>query len=388
MRGPLIPLLLSLTGGPAVPPGTQTYANPIDIDYRYNWEQANQGISYRTGADPAIVNHNGVYYLFETLADGYWRSTDLVHWTFVTPSRWPFNGMVAPAVLSDAKRLYILQATMEPTAILTSTTPDTGKLDFYTRRMPELPGAVRPGQEEHLKPGQIPPGPWDPALFKDDDERWYLYWNSSNVYPLYGIELDPKNKLAYIGQAKPMLALHPDEHGWERFGQDHSGTLPDGTPIKPFVEGAWMTKIGARYYLQYGAPGTEYNAYANGSYVGDKPLGPFIYAPWNPIAYKPGGFVQGPGMARPLSIASAICGIVERRGSAITGHSNGASTCFPAELGAMGSLAFPPVSGIFRTMCRNGRSMIRRACLPAGCSCLIASLSLPHPPSALMAPPM
>ena len=278
----------------ATPPGTRTYANPIDIDYRYNWEQANAGVSFRTGADPAIVRHKGAFYLFETLADGYWRSTNLVDWTFVTPSRWPFNGVVAPAALSDGERLYLLPATMEPTAILVSDAPETGKLDFLTRRMPDLPGAVAPGQD-NLKPGQIPPGPWDPGLLKDDDGRWYLYWNSSNVYPIYGIELNPNNRLAYIGAAKPLIALHPDVHGWERFGQDHSGTLPNGTPIMPYIEGAWMTKVAGRYYLQYGAPGTEYNAYANGTYVADKPLGPFTYAPWNPIAYKPGGFVQGAG---------------------------------------------------------------------------------------------
>jgi hypothetical protein len=92
-----------------------------------------------------------------------------------------------------------------------------------------------------------------------------------------------------------LFALHPDRHGWERFGQDHSGGLPNGTPIKPFMEGAWMNKVGGKYYLQYGAPGTEYNAYANGTYVAEGPLGPFTYADYNPIAYKPGGFVEGAG---------------------------------------------------------------------------------------------
>ncbi len=56
-----------------------------------------------------------------------------------------------------------------------------------------------------------------------------------------------------------------------------------------------MTKYDGKYYLQYGAPGTEYNVYATGVYVSDTPLGPFTYAPYNPIAYKPGGFVQGAG---------------------------------------------------------------------------------------------
>ena len=273
----------------------RTYANPIDIDYRYNWEQTNEGISYRTGADPAVVRHKGAFYLFQTLADGYWRSTDLIHWTFITPSRWPIRGVVAPAVWSDGERLYMLPATMEPTAIFVTDAPETGKLDFLTRRMPELPGAVRPGQEENLKPGQFPPGPWDPALFKDDDGRWYLYWNSSNVFPIYGIELDPSKRLSYLGKPETLLSLHPEVHGWERFGLDHNGLLANGQPTKPYLEGAWMTKAGGRYYLQYAAPGTEFNVYANGTYVADKPLGPFIYAPWNPVAYKPGGFVQGAG---------------------------------------------------------------------------------------------
>ncbi|MCH7861909.1 family 43 glycosylhydrolase [Sphingomonas sp. NPDC092331] len=272
----------------------RTYANPIDIDYRYNFEQVNEGISYRTGADPAIVTFKGKYYLFQTLADGYWSSRDLVHWTFVTPSRWPMRSIVAPAVWTDGERIIIQPSMMEPNAILSTSDPDSGKLDFFVRRMPAIPGQQGPGVEP--KAGEVPPGPWDPALFKDEDGKWYMYWGSSNVFPLYGMEIAfGDGKLAYKGRARPMLALQPERHGWERFGQDHSGTLPDGTPIAPFMEGAWMTKAGGRYYLQYGAPGTEYNAYANGTYVSDKPLGPFEYAPWNPVAYKPGGFVQGAG---------------------------------------------------------------------------------------------
>jgi len=287
---------LIATAAASAQPGKRTYANPIDIDYRYNFEQVNEGISYRTGADPVIVRHKGAYYLFQTLADGYWRSTNLVDWTFITPSRWENDSFVAPAAWSDGERLYLMPSMMEPGAIYVSDAPETGKLDYFVRRMPRLPGQVRPGEEEKMKPGEIPPGPWDPALFLDDDGKWYLYWNSSNVYPLYGLEIEFKDgKLIYKGPAKEMFKLHPDQHGWERFGQDHSGGLPNGTPIAPFMEGAWMTKVGGTYYLQYGAPGTEYNAYANGTYTSKSPLGPWTYAPWNPVAYKPGGFVEGAG---------------------------------------------------------------------------------------------
>ncbi|MBI0475499.1 coagulation factor 5/8 type domain protein [Sphingomonas sp. MA1305] len=273
-----------------------TYANPVDLDYRYNFEQVNEGVSYRTGADPVIVPFKGAYYLFLTLADGYWRSTDLVTWRFVTPSRWPAEGIVAPAVSSDGERLLIMPSMTGQGAIYGTSDPASGRIDYYVRRMPVLPGAVKSGFEDTIKGDQVPPGPWDPDLFQDDDKRWYLYWNSSNVFPIYGAPVSfADGRMTYGSPRKSFILLDPDRHGWERFGQDHSGTLPNGTPIKPFMEGAWMTKVGGRYYLQYGAPGTEYNAYATGTYVGSSPMGPFTYAPYNPVGYKPGGFVQGAG---------------------------------------------------------------------------------------------
>lgn len=92
-----------------------------------------------------------------------------------------------------------------------------------------------------------------------------------------------------MGSARELIKLQPQLHGWERFGPNHTSA------ITPFIEGAWMTRHEGRYYLQYGAPGTEYNVYGNGTYVGDSPLGPFTYASNNPVSYKPGGFMTGAG---------------------------------------------------------------------------------------------
>ena len=265
----------------------RTWANPIDIDYRYNFEQINDSISYRSGADPVVVLHAGEYYMFVTVSGGYWHSRDLLHWRFVPPTRWPFEDVVAPAAISFGDTLLLIGSTFWQRPILYSTDPASGRLEFYNRLLPPLPGfhyLARPGDPDVA-------GAWDPAFFLDDDGRWYMYWGSSNVWPLYGIELDPARRLAWKGERKiPLLRLHPDLHGWERFGFDHR----DST-VRPYMEGAWMTKHGGRYYLQYAAPGTEFNVYANGTYVGDSALGPFTYAPYNPISYKPGGFMTGAG---------------------------------------------------------------------------------------------
>ncbi len=256
-------------------PFQKTYCNPVDINYQYNFEQLNEKISYRSGADPVIVNHKGEYFLFVTISGGYWHSKDMIHWNYIKPDKWPFEDMCAPAALSVRDTLFLFQSTFEQRPILYSTNPEKGELKFFNRWMPRLPKDI---------------GPWDPAIFHDDDtDRWFMYWGSSNVYPIFGAELDYSKKLAYKTDYKGLITLKPNLHGWERFGRDHRDT------ITPFTEGAWMTKYNSKYYLQYGAPGTEYNVYANGTYTSKDPLGPFTYAPYNPVSYKPAGFVTGAG---------------------------------------------------------------------------------------------
>ena len=68
----------------------------------------------------------------------------------------------------------------------------------------------------------------------------------------------------------------------------------DNTFLDPFMEGAHVTKHNGKYYLQYGAPGTEFSGYADGVVVGPTPLGPFA-AQSDPLSTKLGGFARGAG---------------------------------------------------------------------------------------------
>ena len=55
-----------------------TYCNPLNIDYTYMIYNSDKNISYRSGADPAVVEFRGEYYMFVTRSHGYWRSRDLL----------------------------------------------------------------------------------------------------------------------------------------------------------------------------------------------------------------------------------------------------------------------------------------------------------------------
>ena len=60
----------------------QTFCNPLDLPYRFQLEAP----SRREAADPTLVRFNGEYWLFASKSGGYWHSSDMMHWQFVTPT--------------------------------------------------------------------------------------------------------------------------------------------------------------------------------------------------------------------------------------------------------------------------------------------------------------
>lgn len=246
----------------------RTYTNPLNLDYTYMIYNAHNGLSYRSGADPAVVEFRGEYYMFVTRSMGYWHSTDLNNWNFIKPEKWYFEGSNAPAAHNYKDSvLYVLGNPSGASSVLYTDNPKKGDWKATPSILTRLQ---------------------DPNLYIDDDDQAYMFWGSSNKWPIRGKKLD-KNNAFKPGEEHDLFNLNPEENGWERFGENHSDTLPG------YIEGPWMTKHNGKYYLQYGAPGTEFNVYGDGAYMADDPLGPYEYMPNNPFSYKPGGFINGMG---------------------------------------------------------------------------------------------
>ena len=293
----------------------QYFCNPINFSYRYQFNQTAGGFTLnREAADPSLVLFKGKYYLFPSMTKGFLVSEDLVNWR-----QCPLAGVpvydYAPDVRAVGGWLYFCASRKGEAC------------DFYRTQDPEG------GVFERI-PGTF--DFWDPNLFVGDDGRFYFYWGCSNMTPIWGVELDPAT-MERMGTPVPLIENQKTKHGWERTGENHHydpnrssiaqmlraqmaqalGCRPeevtDLTPAieatpeqyrpllkaalsdNPYIEGAWMTKHGGKYYLQYACPGAQYNVYCDGVYVGDGPLGPFVPCRNNPFSYSPGGFCPGAG---------------------------------------------------------------------------------------------
>ena len=289
------------------------YCNPLNVDYLYQFNQQGMGQQMgpvqisREAADPSMIYFKGKYYIFASMTLGVWVSEDLAHWENKRlPDNLPFYDY-APDVRVIGDYVYFCASKREEIC------------NFYrTRNIEEGPYEEIKGSFDF----------WDPHQFVDDDGRVYFYWGCANMTPIWGVEMDPEtmhpktervelihgnwNEVGYERNGEdhcdPPLSDEALEVAYEKFleaqgGQEMVANIPENLKImmkgflsnRPYIEGAWMNKHDGKYYLQYACPGTQYNIYADGVYVSDKPLGPYKLAKNNPFSYKPGGFIPGAG---------------------------------------------------------------------------------------------
>ena len=242
----------------------RTFCNPVDINYQYQ-----PYFRGRESADPAVVLFKGAYYLFASHGGGYWRSDDLVNWSFIEVDlqKQPQFARFAPATMVLGDRLYVAHS-------------EGGNM-LYSENPADPDSWVNLGRAFFWN---------DPALFLDDDGKVYLYDGLSPEAPLRVARLDPDNGMALLEGPVGIFQSDKDRRGFERRGDEN-----EINDMNPHLEGSWMYKANGRYYLTYAVPGTEYAAYCDGCAAADSPMGPFTYCDNSPVVYKATGFLRGCG---------------------------------------------------------------------------------------------
>ncbi len=219
-----------------------------------------------TGADPGVLYHDGVYYLYCTsyypLNVGYYvyTSADLVNWTLAgqcAGELWgaPAGMYWAPEVIEKDGKFYLIASADERVGIAVADSP----------LGPFIP------EEDILIDKAI-----DGHIFIDDDGRAYLYYVCwQETYGIYGCELN--DDLVSVKPDTTKLLLKPDEP-WE-------------TTV---TEGPFILKHNGLYYLTYSGDGFTSDNYAVGYATSESPLGDFERYDANPVLSKTSKF-HGPG---------------------------------------------------------------------------------------------
>ena len=132
----------------------------------------------------------------------------------------------------------------------------------------------------------------DPAVFKDDDGSYYMYFGGIWGGQLQRWRTDafnsdqPESPVAFLPEDHepalcPKIArltndlLEFDEAAKDVLIVDENGIpLLNGDKDRRFFEASWMHKYNGKYYFSYSTGDTHYICYA----ISDNPYGPFKYA--------------------------------------------------------------------------------------------------------------
>ncbi len=233
---------------------SRTYSNPI--------------IEAIGPADPHVIRHEGVYYLYPTdtgASYDVYTSPDLVEWEKKGPCfEDARGGLWAPDVFHHASgdgRFYLYY------------TIGSGPMHIKEIGVAVSDSPLGPFQDVRVLVEKA----IDAHLFEDDDGMLYLYYvdvskpNNIRVQPM-------KTPTKKRGESTPVIA---PEASWE---------CAHGS----VAEGPWMLKHDGVYYLMYSGSGADGPDYAIGYATSKSPLGPFEKYAGNPIA-KRGEGVFGPG---------------------------------------------------------------------------------------------
>jgi len=235
---------------------TPRYCNPLPM------ETAPGGSA---SGDVTVIKEKGKYYMYCT-GGGAWVSEDMLNWTYHRVANVP----VAPHVVKYNGSFYMCGNDCPVYKADNPLGPFTSIGDW--KNTPD----VKSGWN----------GAFDVDIFIDDDNKPYLYYPGRGVSGIFVVPLDPTDLSKFAGPVKHLFGFN-NQHLWERYGE-----MNEYTDVA-WIEGPWLQKHNGIYYLQYSASGTQWKTYAEGYYTSKSPLGPFTYAPNNPLLRKTEGLVTG-----------------------------------------------------------------------------------------------
>ncbi|VUD67436.1 Extracellular exo-alpha-(1-_5)-L-arabinofuranosidase [Thalassocella blandensis] len=227
-------------------------------------------------ADPHVLQHNGMYYLYGTHTGGapngipVYTSKDMVNWQYrgwalSRENSWGNHSFWAPEVIHHNGQFYMYYAVEEHLAVATSSSP-LGPFRQSTQR------------PMHSNVKEI-----DAHVFIDDNGKKYFYFvRFTNGNEIWGAELN--DDMLSIKENTMRFIMGPSQ-AWEN---------SSASPVARVNEGAFVIKHNGRYYMTFSANHFASPDYGVGYAVADNPLGPYYKYDGNPILQS-NNMVHGAG---------------------------------------------------------------------------------------------
>jgi len=230
-------------------------------------------------ADPDVLFHDGVYYLYSTNSTGanngfkVYTSTDLANWTdrgwcLTKGEVYGTSGFWAPDIVEKDGIFYMYYVANEHLSVATSTSPLGPFTQTESQRVPM-----------HESPKEI-----DAHVFKDDDGQYYIYFvrfndgNGNAGNNIWGAKLN--SDMRSIDESTLKCLISPTE-AWE-------------TDMAKVAEGPYMLKKDGVYYLTYSGSHFQSVSYGSGYATSTSPLGTYTKYANNPIMQS-NSLVHGAG---------------------------------------------------------------------------------------------
>ena len=213
-------------------------------------------------ADPAVIEVEGVYYLYPTstgVSVECWSSLDMEAWTYegvvwgpAPAGTWNDSEVWAPDVFEHEGQFYLYYTANKRIGVAVADSPTGPFVDVYDHPF------IGVGYGDSLFYSI------DANVFKDDDGSLYIY--ATCYIPVSSIRVRPmSDPVTLAGQWR--IILIPDIFSWEFV----------------VLEGPWMLKHEQIYYLMYSGNMANTNAYALGYALSTDPQGPYVKYGENPI---------------------------------------------------------------------------------------------------------